>query len=111
MSFHFVSHSWEVKNLDDGLTVTVGQHELDPSASADLVDELFELVRESGQSNLYVDLGNVSQLANIDIGKLNALDALLRTIDCRLILCNVAPAVHQAIRDTRLTDNLDARPG
>jgi anti-anti-sigma factor len=109
MSFHFLSHSWEVKNLDDGIMVTVSQQELDASTIAILVDELHELVRQSGQSNLYVDLGHVRLLASIVFGKLITLDAKLRKMDCRLILCNLDPFIYQTFQATRLTDSLDIR--
>jgi anti-anti-sigma factor len=109
MSFHFLSHSWEVSNLEDGIMVTISQRELDASTVAVLVDELFELVRESGQSNLYVDFSNVRQLASIVFGKLITLDTLLRKMECRLILCNLDPFLYQSFQTTRLADNLDVR--
>jgi anti-anti-sigma factor len=109
MSFHFVSHSWEVTNVHDGIMVRLGQQELDPHASAVLVDELFELVRESGQPNLYLDLADVHFLASVVEGKLSALGAMLRKMDCKLILCNVDPLVYQYLQTTPLMEQLDVR--
>jgi anti-anti-sigma regulatory factor len=109
MSFVFLAHPWEVKNVDDGLMVTVSQNELDASTIAVLVDELVELARESGQGKLYVDFSQVRQLANIVFGKLITLDAKLRNMDCRLTLCNVQSYLYQSFQAARLTDNLDIR--
>jgi anti-anti-sigma regulatory factor len=94
MAFHFLSHSWEVKNLDDGILVAISQQELNASTIADLDEELFELARESGQSNLYVDLREVRFLPSAVVDKLINLDAMLRTMDGRLILRNLHPTLN-----------------
>lgn len=109
MSFHFLSHAWDVTNVDDGIMVTLSPHELDANTVAVLVDELVELVRECGQPNLYVDFGPVHVLAGIVFGKLITLNARLREMDCRLVLCNLDPLIFDAFAETRLTDNLDIR--
>src|SRR5438105_13330265 len=54
MAFHFLSHSWQVKDLADGIMVAISQQELDPSTIAVLDEELLELVMESGQSSCYM---------------------------------------------------------
>jgi anti-anti-sigma factor len=107
--FHFLSHSWEVTNVDDGILVTIAHHELDAATIAVLVDDLCELARESGQPNLYVDFDQVRQLASIVFGKLISLDGRLREMGCRLVLCNLDPFLYQTLRATRLTDSLDVR--
>jgi anti-anti-sigma factor len=109
MSIHFLSHKWEVTNLDDGIEVTLHQQELDANTIADLVDELVELVRESGQSTLYVDFDNVRVLASIVFGKLITLDARLTKMACKLILCNMDSFIYQTFEATRLIDTLDIR--
>src|ERR1700730_5975430 len=107
MSFHFVSHSWEVTNLHDGIMVTVSHHELEPNTIVVLVDELVELVRESGQSRLYLDLGKVRFLSSLVADTFSALDAMLRQMDCRLILCNLDPLFYQSLQASSLLDRLD----
>jgi anti-anti-sigma regulatory factor len=108
MSFHFVSHSWEVSNLYDGIMVTVSQQELEPHTIAVLVDELFELVRESGQPHLYLDLGKVRFLASMVTDKLITLDDMMRHMDCRLILCNLDPLILQTLQATPVLERLIA---
>jgi anti-anti-sigma factor len=109
MALQFVSHNWQVEHVDDGLTVTLSQQELDSKAVWILVDELFELAQESGKPNLYVDFGNVRRIASVVFGKLITLDKRLREVDCRLILCNVDAFVYESFRSVRLTENLDIR--
>jgi anti-anti-sigma factor len=109
MSLQFLSHRWDVESIDNGLVVRLSQQDLDSKSISILVDELFELVQEYGRPNLYVDFANVRRLASIVFGKLISLDRKLRHVDCCLILCNVEPAVYQAFRAARLTENLDVR--
>ncbi len=111
MSFHFLSHRWEVTNLEDGIFVTLHQHELDAATVADLVDELVELVRENGRTKLYLDFGQVRVLASIVFGKLISLDARLKEIACQLIVCHVDPFIYQTFEAGRLTEILDIRLG
>jgi anti-anti-sigma regulatory factor len=109
MLLPLLSDEWLVERLENGIRVTLNQQELDSKTIWILVDELFELVLKTGQTNLYVDFGNVRRLASIVFGKLITLDKKLRAMDCRLILCNVDPFVYQSFRAARLTENLDIR--
>src|SRR5438105_3875139 len=109
MSLQFLSHSWEVSDVESGIVVTLNQQDLDSKAIWILVDELFELALEHGQPNLYVDFGNVRRVASIVFGKLITLDKRLRNVDCRLVLCNVSSFLYQLFRATRLTENLVIR--
>jgi anti-anti-sigma regulatory factor len=112
MSLQFLSHRWDVECIANGLIVRLSQEDLHSTAISILVDELYELALEHGRANLYVDFANVRRLASIVFGKLISLDRKLRDVDCRLVLCNVDPAVYQAFRAARLTENLDVRlPG
>jgi anti-anti-sigma regulatory factor len=74
-----------------------------------LVDELFELVQESGQPRLYLDFAEISQIASVVIGKLIALNARLREQGGRLILLEMNLVPYEAMQATRLTDALDIR--
>ncbi len=97
MSFYFLSHAWDVRTAVDGLIVAVGQRQLDPSAVADLDDELVELIRESGQTNLWLDLQNVSSLPGPALEKFMSLNASLQALDCRLYLCNLDPLLRRLL--------------
>ena len=109
MSFHFLSHSWEVTDLDDGLMVTVSQQEMEETSLGLLMDEFGELIRESGQSNLYVDFGKVRFLTSNVFDKLIALDARVRDMACRLIVCDLNPALYQSFQADGLAYKLDVR--
>ena len=109
MSFHFCSHSWEVRDIQGGTLVTMTPRDLHPETTAVLVDELFELVQESGEPNLVLDFAAVHQLASVVIGKLIALDSMLREHRGRLVLLNVNPFVYQLFDAAQLTDALDIR--
>jgi anti-anti-sigma factor len=105
MSFHFLSHRWEVKNLEDGILVTIGQQDMD----AVLVDELFELFLESGQPNLYLDLRDVRLLASVRFSQLILLHIKLRRSGGRLVLCNLNAYIFEAMQAVRLTEIFDIR--
>jgi anti-anti-sigma factor len=109
MSFHFLSHSWEVTDLADGIMVALSREELNANTITVLADELLELVRESGRPNLYIDFGNVGHLASVVLGKLLTLDSRLRKMDGRLILCNLDSFIYDSFQATRLVDTLDIR--
>jgi anti-anti-sigma regulatory factor len=94
MSMHFVSHPWEVQDVEDGTIVKLTQSDLD----AALTDDLMELVLESGRPNLYLDLLEVRSLSSAIAAKLFALDRRLRDTGGRLILCNLASALHEALQ-------------
>jgi anti-anti-sigma factor len=107
MAFHFVAHNWEVRNIGDGIVVTISHQELDQNTISVLDEELFELVRESGRSNLYVDLRDVRVLSGSAVDRFLSLDTLLRKMDCRLVLCNLDPLLKQFLQETPLGGNSD----
>lgn len=109
MAFRFVSHPWEMQDLEDGVLVTLAHRDLDALMVPVLVDELFDLVLENGQRNLYLDFGRVHFLASIVIGKLLALDARLNTVGGRLVLCNVHKTLEDSLRAARVTDVVEVR--
>jgi anti-anti-sigma factor len=107
MSIHLVSHSWEVTT--DGLMVTLNQEDLVPHTDSNLIDDLFELFQESGQTNFLLDCDKVHHLPSIVFGKLIALDAKIRQVGWRLVLCNVDPHLYDSFKAGGLTDILDIR--
>lgn len=106
---HFCTHPWEVQDLEDGTLVVFSQRDLDPESVAVLVDDLYELVLESGRPNLYLDFGRIHLLATMVIGKLISLDKKLQTHGGKLILGNVKPDLHEILRTIRLADVLEVR--
>ena len=109
MSFHFCSHAWEVRDLHDGTVVKLANRDLDPDGVPGLIDELAELVRESGQPNLYLDLGAIGYLPSVVQGNLLALNANLREHGGRLILMNINSLLYESLQAGRLTEVLDIR--
>jgi anti-anti-sigma factor len=109
MSFHFCSHPWEVKDVDGGTLVKLTARDLDKETVPVLVEDLFELVQESGRPNLYLDLIEVRLIASVVLGKMLSLDTKLRAHGGRLILTSVDPFVYRMFQATRLTDVLDVR--
>ena len=109
MSFHFCSHPWEVRDADDGSIVKLMPRDLDKETIPVLVEDLFELVQESGQPNLYLDLSDVHLLASVVLGKMLALDKKLRKHAGRLILLHIDPFVYRLFQATRRTEVLDIR--
>jgi anti-anti-sigma factor len=108
--FHFCCHSWEVRDMKDGTLVKLSYRDLDLETIPVLVDELFELVQESGQPNLYLDFAAIRVLPSVVMGKLISLEGKLREHGGRLVLTNIDPFVYQTFQATRLTDVLDIRP-
>jgi anti-anti-sigma factor len=109
MSFHFLSHSWEVKEVDDGLLVRCTHRDLDALTIPVMVDELYELVLENGPPNLYLDFGQLHYLASIVIGKLISLNEKLHHIGGRVVVCNLDPSLYEPFRVARVTELLDIR--
>jgi anti-anti-sigma factor len=109
MSFHFLSHPWEVQDVEDGILVACTRRDLNAITVPVLVDELYELVLECGRPNLYLDFAQVNYLASIVIGKLLALDTRLHQIGGRLIVCNLDPSVYELCLAANVTEVLDLR--
>jgi anti-anti-sigma regulatory factor len=94
MSMHFVSHPWEVQDVDDGTIVKLSE----PDLRMAQIDELLELALESGRPNLYLDLLEVQSLPASVASKLFSLDRRLRAAGGRLILCNLASLLCEALQ-------------
>lgn len=94
MSLHFVSHPWEVQDTEDGTVVKLTEDDLRMAQ----IDELLELALESGRPNLYLDLLEVRSLPARLASKLFGLDRRLRAAGGRLILCNLAPTLCEALQ-------------
>jgi anti-anti-sigma regulatory factor len=108
--FHFVSHVWNVRNVNDGLLVTLTQRDLDSLAVPAMVDELHDLVLENGSRNLYLDFERVHQIASQVIGKLIALDDRLHRMGGRIILNNLDSSLYELMQAAYVTDTLEIHP-
>jgi anti-anti-sigma factor len=109
MSFHFCSHSWEVRDVDDGTRVKLTPRDLDMGTVPVMVDELVELVRESGRPNLYLDFSDIHVLTSVVLGNLLSLDTKLRKHGGRVVMLHVDSHLHGICEATRLTEVLDIR--
>ncbi len=109
MAFHFCTHPWEVRDVPNGLQVTLTRRDLDPTSVSSLVEDLYELVLESGQRDLHLDFGEIQMMPSVIIGKLIALNTKLQERGGRLVVINLDPAIHETIRATRVGDVLELR--
>jgi anti-anti-sigma factor len=109
MAFHFCSHPWEVRDVQDGIVINLTHRHMDTATTSLLVDELLELVRESGRPDLHLDLGDVQQMPSAVVGKMIALNNKLHGHGGRLVLTNVDPGVYDLFRAAQLIDVLDVR--
>jgi len=109
MPFHFLSHPWEVRNMEDGLLVSMTHRDLDALSVPVLADELYDLVLENGLANLYLDMSQVHHITSMAIGKLLSLDTRLHRIGGRLILSNLEPSVHDLFEAANIAEILDIR--
>ncbi len=107
MSFHFYSHAWEVRDMEDGTRVRLSARDLDPESISVLVEDLFELAQESGQPHLYLDFAEIRQVASVVMGKLLALHARLREHGGRVILQSLNPLPYETLQAARLTEILE----
>jgi anti-anti-sigma factor len=109
MSFHFCTHAWEVRDTDDGTLIVMTDRDLDMATLPVLVDDLFEIVQESGKPNLYLDFSKVQMIVSVMLGKLIAVHEKLRENGGRLILIGLEPAHYAIFEATRLTRILEIR--
>ena len=109
MGFHFCAHSWEVRTIDDGTLVRLSPRDLDAGTLPHFVEDLFELVLESGQPDLYLDFAELRQASSEVREKLTALGGKMRTQGGRLILLNVKPFIYESMQASGVTNAIDVR--
>lgn len=109
MSFHFCTHAWEVRDDDDGTLIVLTDRDLDMATLPVLVDDLFEIVQESGKPNLYLDFSKVQMIVSVVLGKLIAMHEKLREHAGRLVVVGLDPVHYAIFEATRLTEMLDIR--
>jgi anti-anti-sigma regulatory factor len=109
MSFHFCSHAWEVRDLDDGVIVSLRNRDFDAENLACLADELIVLITEAGKPVLYLDFENIGLVSSGGLGKLTELNAALRQKGLQLKLLNLNSALRSAVDTLRLDKHFDIR--
>src|SRR5262245_58167774 len=109
MSFHFCSHSWEVRDLDNGTVVRLRNRDLDVETVPVLVDELLVLVQESGKPNLYLDFADIGLVSEDALRKLGELNTDLRMHGAQLILLNLNSALRNQVETMRPASDFDVR--
>ena len=92
------------------LLIRLTNRDLDSETIPVLVDDLIEVVLESGHPNLYLDFSQIRMLASAILGKMLSLDTRLREHGGRLIVVNLDPQLYETFQATRLTEVLDVRP-
>ena len=95
MAFHFCTRAWEVHDIAEGTMVTLTNRDLNEENAPVLAEDLYALVLESGQPNLYLDFANIGLIDRAVLDKLVALDEQLRTNGCRAILINLNAGLTQ----------------
>jgi anti-anti-sigma regulatory factor len=93
MPLNVLTHPWDVQDLEHGPLVRITHQDLNVATISTLIDELIELVRESGQPNLSLDFAEVNVLPALVVGKLFALESKLQAAGGHLVLCNLTPAI------------------
>ncbi len=101
---------WETHDVEDGIMVTLTADYLSPWTTENLVDDLMELVHESGRDNLYLDFDTVKVLASAVQARLLRLDRQLRERGGKLILVNLDPFVTRTFQASRINDLLNVHP-
>ena len=92
---HFVSHPWQVEDVEDGTVVKLTERDCNDSG---LTEDLLALVMESGRPKLYLDLLEVRGLSSVVARRLFVLDRRLQSTGGRLVLCNLASGLCEALQ-------------
>jgi len=92
---HFVSHSWQVEDVEDGTVVKPSEADMQ---DAGLTDDLMELFLENGRPKLYLDLLDVRSMSSGVARKLFSLDGRVQKAGGRLVLCNLSTALNEALQ-------------
>ncbi|MBM3995055.1 MAG: hypothetical protein FJ303_13005 [Planctomycetes bacterium] len=109
MAFHFCAHSWEVRDVADGTIVALRNRDLASDTVADLIDDLFALVQESGRPNLYLDFSAIGLVGEIVLEKVVVLDGQLRERGGKLTLLKLNASLYEMFEANNLTAVLDLR--
>src|SRR5437870_2506391 len=92
---HFVSHPWQVQDVEDGTVVKLSEAEMQDGG---LADDLMELFLENGRPKLYLDLLDVRSMSSSVARKLFGLDGRIQKAGGRLVLCNLSTQLSEALQ-------------
>lgn len=104
MGFHFCAHSWEVSDRSDGIVVKLRNRDLSSEALPSLVEDLFQLVQESGKPSLYLDLADIGLMSSAAIEQMSALHSTQHAHGGRFFIINVNPTLMESLRATPIAD-------
>jgi anti-anti-sigma factor len=110
MSFHFCSHAWEVRDLEDGTSVTLANRDLAQENLACFVEDLCNIVRESGRPNLYLDFDRVGLIDTSTLGLFPELHRQIQESGGKLALVDLNRPLYEMFETAGLTSILDVRP-
>jgi len=93
----------EVEHIGDVTVVNfVDKKILDEQNIQVIGEQLFSLVDEDGLRKILLNFGNVEYLSSAALGKLITLNKKIQTAGGKLILCNIAPQIHEVFAITKL---------
>jgi anti-anti-sigma regulatory factor len=110
MPLHVLTHPWEVQDLEHGPLVRITPQDLNVATISILIDELLELVQESGQPNLSLDFTEVNVVPALVVGKLFALERRLEESGGHLVLCNLSPAMKALLQAESMNPDFPVGP-
>ena len=109
MSFHFISHPWSVREIEDGILVSLQPRDLDQMAVSVFVDEVLELGMENGPLHVYLDFADIHQVASVMIGKVLAIHKHLSELGGRVIVFNLQESVAECFAAAGVGDVVEIR--
>ena len=109
MSFHFISHPWSVREVEDGILVSLAPSDLDQMAVSVFVDEVMELGMENGLLHVYLDFAAIHQIGSVMIGKVLAIHQHLIELGGRVIVFNLQESVAECFAAAGVGDTIEIR--
>ena len=93
----------EVEDIGDVTVVNfIDKKILDEQNIQIIGEQLFNLVDELNRRKLLLNFSNVEYLSSSALGKFITLNKKINDASYRLILCNIAPQIHEVFEITKL---------
>lgn len=102
-------HFLEVADVDDGLVAKFTTKSLGEANVEAIGEQLFDIADSLQGRKLYVDFGTVEFLTSHALGKLVTIHKRVLAAGGQLVLVNLAPHIHAALKASQLNTILDAR--
>lgn len=109
MVLQFISNNWDVRDVEGAVLVKLRGRDLIGTTALLLVDDLRELLRESGKSDLYLDFGAVETLSSTVLAQLVILDRTLSAEGGHLTLFSPNDTVRRILLASHVAELLDVR--